>query len=54
MQVFVSAHEFFMTYSFTMRTLFEEQGCEDVIIMKGHDDRELITVNLRLVDEFSH
>jgi len=35
-----------------MRTLFKE--CEDVIITKDHDDKELITVNLRLIDEFSH
>ena len=43
---------FFMICSFTMRTLFKE--CEDVIITKGHDNRELITVNLRLINEFSH
>ncbi len=41
-----------LTYSFTMRTLFKE--CEDVITIKGYDDRELITVNLRLINEFSH
>ncbi len=41
-----------MTYSFTMRTLFKEH--EDVITIKDHNDRELITVNLRLIDEFSH
>ncbi len=52
MQVFVLAHRFFMTQFFTTRTLFEE--CEDVITVKGHDDRELITVNLRLINEFSH
>ncbi len=52
MQIFVSAHRFFMTYSFTIKTLFKE--CENVITVKDHNDRELITVNLRLVDEFSH
>jgi hypothetical protein len=52
MQIFVSAHRFFMTHSFTMRTLFKE--CEDVITVKDHDNRELITVNLRLINEFSH
>jgi len=52
MQVFVSAHRFFITHSFTMNTLFKE--CEDVITAKDHDDREFITVNLRLIDEFSH
>jgi hypothetical protein len=52
MQIFVSAHRFFITYSFTMKTLFKE--CEDVITVKDHDDKELITVNLRLIDEFSH
>jgi len=52
MQVFVSTHEFFMTHSFIIRTLFKE--CEDVITVKGHDDRELIAVNLRLINEFSH
>ena len=52
MQIFVSAHRIFVTHSFTMRTLFEE--CEDVIIIKDHDNRELIIVNLRLVNEFSH
>ncbi len=52
MQIFVSAHRFFMTYSFTIRTLFKEH--EDVIILKDHDNKELITVDLRLVDEFSH
>ena len=41
-----------MTYSFTMKTLFKE--CEDVITVKDHDDKELITVNLRLIDECSH
>ncbi len=35
-----------------MRTLFKE--CEDVITIKDYDDRELITVNLRLVNKFSH
>jgi len=52
MQVFVSVHRFFITHSFTMRTLFKE--CKDVITVKDHDDKELITVNLRLIDEFSH
>ncbi len=52
MQVFILTHKFFITYSFTIRTLFKE--CEDVITVKDHDNRELITVNLRLVDEFSH
>ncbi len=51
MQIFVSTHEFFMICSFTIRTLFKE--C-NVITVKSHDDRELNTVNLRLVDEFSH
>ena len=50
-RLFVSAHEFFITYSFTMRTLFKK--C-DVITVKSHDDKELNTVNLRLVNEFSH
>ncbi len=52
MQIFISAHEFFITYSFTMRTLFKEY--KDVITIKDHDDKELITVNLRLINEFSH
>jgi len=51
MQVFISTHEFFITHSFTMRTLFKE--C-DVITVKSHDNKELSTVNLRLVNEFSH
>jgi len=51
LKIFVSAHKFFITHSFTMRTLFEK--C-DVITVKSHDDRELSTVNLRLVNEFSY
>ncbi len=37
-----------MTHSFTIKTLFKE--CEDVITVKDHDDKELITVNLRLIN----
>ena len=48
MQIFILTHEFFMTHSFTIKTLFKE--CEDVITVKDHDDKELITVNLRLIN----
>jgi len=51
MQIFISTHEFFVTCSFTMRTLFKK--C-NVITVKDHDNKELIAVNLRLIDEFSH
>jgi len=51
MQIFISTHKFFVICSFTMKTLFKE--C-NVITVKSHDDEELNTVNLRLINEFSH
>ncbi len=51
MQIFVSTYKFFIICSFTIRILFKR--C-NVITVKDYNNKELITVNLRLVNEFSH